>query len=243
MASGAAGLAFWAAAAPDARAQYARDAQRVLARGRTASGGVGWNFLRGWRETGVDGGLAYERWLDPLRYGMRVETHEAAGVAVHGFNGLGDWRISPTGAVTGTADAGPVAAGRTEAFYAVYGFFYSGRFDAHGRLLGPRKAGGKTFDVVLVEPWGAASRELWFDRKSGLLARLVERIDARAITTELSDYRKVGPLKVAFRQATDDGSGAPPRVRQIESLAFTPADRTMFSLPRPDDGGSTPRGG
>ncbi len=234
MACGAAGSGFWAGSAPDAWAQYARDAQRVIARGRAASGGVGWDYLRGWHEVGVDGGQAYERWLDPLRYGMRVEVHEAGGVAVHGFNGLGDWRITPAGAVTGTADAGSVAIGRTEAFYAIYGFFYAGRFDAHGRLLKPRKIAGKVFDVVQVEPWGAAARELWFDRKIGLLARMVERTGGKTLATDFADFRKVGPLKVAFRQTTDDGSGAAPRVRQLESLIFTPADRTMFSLPRPD---------
>jgi hypothetical protein len=231
----AAGLALAAAlSAGAAHAQYARPAQTVINRARAASGGNGWNYLRGWHETGTDGGVAYDRWLDPLRYGMRVEAHEASGgVSVHGFNGAGDWRITASGAVTGVADAKVVAAARTEAFYGVYGFFFPGRFDARGKLAGVRKAGGRSFDVVEVTPWGAASRELWFDRKTGLLGRMVDRSGGRATTTELSDYRKIGPLTVAFRAVTEDGTPGGMHVRQIQTLIFTPADRTMFSLPRP----------
>lgn len=214
-----------------ARAQYSQDAQRVIARARTASGGAAWNGLRGWHEAGTDNGEAYERWLDPIRYGMRVETHDGAGgPAVRGFNGAGEWTIAPGGQQTGTGDAARLATARTEDFYGVYGFLYASRFDAHGRMAGVKRANGKAFDVVVVEPWRAAPRELWFDRATGLLGRMVQHEDGRTLTVELSDYRKVGPLKVAFRFVSSDGDGAA-RVRQIRSLDFAPADRTMFSLP------------
>src|SRR5258706_7386833 len=70
---------------------YTRDAQRVLIQARAAAGGAGWNYLRGWHETGHLDGVVFETWLDPLRYGLRAEVHAAKGVAVHGFNGLGAW--------------------------------------------------------------------------------------------------------------------------------------------------------
>ncbi|HEY3950815.1 hypothetical protein [Phenylobacterium sp.] len=217
-----------------AQAQYSHDAQAVIARARAASGGTAWNTLRGWHETGTDGAAAYERWIDPLRYGMRVEMHEGAGggpPVVRGFNGAGEWGISPAGQQTGTGDAGRLATARTEDFYGVYGFLYASRFDAHGRLVGEKRAGGRNFDVVLVEPWRAAARELWFDRSTGLLGRMIERDGARTLTVELSDYRKVGPLKVAFRFVSSDGPEGAARVRQIRTLDFAPADRAMFSLP------------
>jgi hypothetical protein len=40
----------------------------------------------------------------------------------------------------------------------------------------------------------------------------------------------VGPVRVAFRYAPE-GAGAGP-ARQIDSLAFSPADRGLFSLDR-----------
>ncbi|MBS0333904.1 MAG: hypothetical protein JSS35_14140 [Proteobacteria bacterium] len=221
------------AAIPSAAlAQYSHDAQAVIARARAASGGTAWNALRGWHETGTDGELTYERWLDPLRYGMRVEAREGAGPPhVRGFNGAGEWRIAPGGQQTGTGDSVPLAAARTEDFYGVYGFLYASRFDAHGRLVGVKRANGKSFDVVLVEPWHAAPRELWFDRSTGLLGRMIEPGAGKSVTVELSDYRKAGPLKVAFRFVSDDGPGGAAKVRQIRTLDFAPADRAMFSLP------------
>lgn len=223
-----------AKARPRAKAiGYTRDAQRVLAQARGAAGGDGWNFLRGWHETGRVDGVAYETWIDPVRYGLRVEVHAAGGLQVHGFNGLGAWKIAPGGEATGTGDPGPVGEARAEAFYSIYGFFFPGRFDAHGDYLGTRQLAGRSFDVVEVKPWSGAARELWFDRRTHLLARMVDRAGPKPVTTELSDYRKVGPLKVAFRYVVERGDGAPAQVRQVETLTFTPADRAMFSLPRP----------
>jgi hypothetical protein len=205
---------------------YTRDAQQVLAKARAAAGGAGWNYLRGWHETGKLGTSAYETWQDPLRYGLRVEVRQADGPHVHGFNGQGAWTIDPSGRAAGTGEPGPVAAARTEAFFGVYGFFYPGRFDAHGDYLGVRQAGGRAFDVVEAKPWSGAARQLWFDRATHLLARMVE---TGGPTFEFSDYRKVGPVRVAFRIET---AGDPVRTRQIDTLTFVPADRAMFSLPR-----------
>ncbi len=210
---------------------YSRDAEKVLADARTASGGAGWYMLRGWHETGHVAGVAYERWLDPLRFGMRTETHDPAGVRVEGFNGQGDWIIPTPGAAPTTADDAATTRARAEAFFGVYGFFYAARFDAHGQGLGARQAGGKSYDVVEVKPFGGDPRELWFDAGTHLLARIVDHTGPRPVTIELSDYRKVGPVRVAFRETTL-ATGGPPRVRQIDSLVFAPADRAMFSLPR-----------
>jgi len=216
---------------------YSPAAQRVLAQARKAAGGTGWNMLRGWHETGTHDGLAYERWIDPLRYGLRVETHEPAGLDVRGFNGSGDWRITPAGVVTGLDVRGLTNSARTEAFFAAHGYFYPGRFDARGEVVGVRKAGGRAYDVVMVKPWAALPRELWFDRKTHLLARMVDRNGAKPIAVEISDYRKVGPVKVAFRTVVEGGGGAGDLVdRQVQSVVFTPVDRAIFSLPpRHDD--------
>ncbi|THD58989.1 hypothetical protein [Phenylobacterium sp.] len=210
---------------------YSRDAEKVLADARAATGGNGWFMLRGWHETGHVAGVAYERWLDPLRFGMRVESHDPAGLRVEGFNGQGDWIIATPGAAPVTGDEAATATARGEAFLGVYGFFYASRFDAHGQALGVRQAGGRSFDVIDVKPFGGDARELWFDRSSHLLGRIVDRTGPKPVTIELADYRKLGPVRVAFRETiTVDHN--PPQVRQIDSLVFTPSDRALFSLPR-----------
>lgn len=222
------------AVAAQAQAQgYSRTAQRVLAQARQAAGGKGWNALRGWHEVGVQGGARYEAWLDPVRYGLRIETREPAGLAVRGFNGGGDWRISAAGAVTGIDVSKAINPARTEAFYRVHGYFYPGRFDARGDYVGVRKFQGRGFDVVTVKPWGAAPRELWFDRRTHLLGRMVDRSGGKPLAWDFSDYRQVGSIRVAFHVSSEPGAGAAAAEdRQVENLDFRPADRALFSLPR-----------
>jgi hypothetical protein len=212
---------------------YTRQADAALARGRAAAGGKGWEYLRGWHEVGRDvgpsgGAVAYEAWYDPVRYGMRIERQDGTGKDIHGFNGLGAWRITAGGQITGTDAPAAVGQARSEAFFGTQGFYFSGRFDAAGRYVGVRRLGGKSFEVVEVKPWNGEARELWFDKKTGLLAREA----AHGVTTEFSDYRKVGPVKVAFRAVTDDGTPGGRHERVIASVDFRPADRAMFSLPR-----------
>lgn len=210
---------------------YSAAAQAVLVQARAAQGGKAWNLLRGWHETGHQGPVAYEAWFDILRYGMRLEAHEPAGVAIQGFNGQGYWRIEPSGAVVPVDDHTAVEQARTAAFLGARGYFYTGRFDAHGESLGVRQAGGRSFDVVSVQPFDGKPRELWFDRKSHLLARIVDRSGPQPVTTELSDYRRVGPIRVAFH-VTVRGPGAAVEERQLDAVVFTPPDRAIFSLPR-----------
>ena len=209
---------------------YSRAAERVLTQARSASGGEGWSLLRGWHETGRQGDAAYEAWFDPIRYGMRVETGEAGGKRAHGFNGQGDWQILPDGKSVDDNDPAGVAATRTDAFFGAAGYFHRARFDARGELLGVRQAEGRSFDVVLVKPWGGNARELWFDRRTHLLARAVDRTGPKPVTQAFSDYRRVGPVMVAFRVVTEGGDA--PGDRRLDSVVFAPVDRALFSLPR-----------
>jgi hypothetical protein len=212
---------------------YTRPAEQVLTQARAASGGAAWSLLRGWHETGHLDGVPYEAWFDPLRYGMRVETREGAGKRAHGYNGQGDWQILPGGTSVDDNDPAGVAATRTDAFFGAAGYFHRARFDARGELLGVRQAEGRSFDVVLVKPWGGNARELWFDRRTHLLARMVDRSGPRPVTQTFSDYRRVGPVTVAFHIVTDAPGG--PRDRRLDSIVFAPADRALFSLPRTVD--------
>jgi hypothetical protein len=215
-----------------AQAQSSPAAQKVLDRARAASGGAGWNQLRGLHETGQDAGVRYERWSDPLRYGARTETYAPAGKLIQGYNGGGEWRILANGVITGSTDRAFLAQVRADAFFGAYAYFYPSRFDVRGALLGVRQSQGRSFDVVRIEPVGGRARQLWFDRKTGLLGLMVEDGAAKPVTVEVSDYRRVGPVLVPFRFSTYGGDLAKPRERQVENLDFRPADRTLFSLPR-----------
>lgn len=217
-----------------AQAQNSPAAQQVLDRAREASGGArGWNTLRGLHETGQDGGVRYERWTDPLRYGDRTETHTPAGKHVQAYNGAAEWRILPSGTITGSVEPMVVAKVRSEAFFGAYAYYYPSRFDLRSSHIGSREARGRTYDVVRMQPAGGRPRELWFDRGTGLLGQVVEEVDGKTLTTEISDYRKVGPVTTPFRYVTYGGDLKAPRERKVEKIDFRPADRALFSLPPP----------
>jgi hypothetical protein len=230
-------LALWLAVlAPAAHAEgYSPDAQRVLARAFAATGGKAWWRLRGWHETGRRGGVAYESWIDPVRYGLRVEIREPQGLRIEGFNGQAEWQVAPDGAITAVNDHATLARARTEAFFAASCYFFPGRFDARGDYLGVRSLRGRSYEVVRVAPWNGEPRELWFDARTHLLARIVDRTGRRPSALQVSDYRRMGPVLAAFRFTPEPGAPADLLARQVESLAFAPADRASFSLNRPEE--------
>ncbi len=214
-----------------AYAQASPAAQQVLSRARAATGGAAWGQLRGVHEVGEENGVRFERWIDPLRYGIRTETHLKEGKFVQGYNGAGEWRILTDGRHTGSIDPPVLARIRTEAFLGGFAYFYPGRFDQRGSHLGSRKARGKTFDVVRISMEGGYPRELWFERKTGLLGIIVEQTGDQRVTTEFSDYRRAGPYRVPFKSMIISAAGA--RTRTLQSVEFKAPDRTLFSLPPP----------
>jgi len=232
--AGLAALAFAALAwvAP-ALAQNSPAAQRVFDRARTASGGAaGWNQIRGVNETGTEAGQPYKRFIDPIRYGLRIETRTPKGPFIQGYNGAGEWRILASGAETGSIEREVLARVRSEAFFGGFYYFFPSRFDLKSDLVGERKMGGKPFDVVRVQPAGGEPRELWFDRKTGLLSQMVGTEGASPLRIEYSDWRKTGPIRLPFHQTATGGGLAAPRERLVQSVTFEAVDRDLFSLPR-----------
>lgn len=215
-----------------AQAQYAPEAVRVMERARTASGGAAWNRVAGVHEVGVDGGQRYERWADPLRFGMRTDVTTPKGRVVRGYNGAGAWSLHPVGADLSAEPKPDLAAARSDSYVAGYGYYFRSRFDARASYVGVRPADGRSFEVVRVHPNGGEARELWFDRKTGLLGRIVDP-GPKPVTVEVSDYRKVAGVSVPFRFVTFGGDIAKPQERVLEAVDFRAVSRDIFSLPRP----------
>jgi hypothetical protein len=217
-----------------AMAQNSPAAQRVLDRARAASGGAsGWNSLRGLHEIGHDDGLRYERWLDPVRYGLRKETLTSTGKFIEAYNGAAEWRILPNGVKTGSVERPVVAEVRSDAFFGAYAYFYPSRFDLRSSYIGVRYGQGRPFEVLRVQPAGGEPRDLWFDRQTGLLGLVVDESGPRQGRTELSDYRKIGPVMIPFRSRTYGGGRAQAEERRLDLVDFALADRNLFSLPPP----------
>jgi hypothetical protein len=219
-----------------AAAQHGAGVGRVLERARQASGGgSAWNALRGYHEVGVENGKPYARWVDGLRWGERIEVGANKDKVTQGYNGFGVWWLplsTPRPPGSGS-DQEILARARSDAFFAAYGYYFTGRFDLRSTYLGARPSGGKSYEVVRIQPVGGEPRELWFDRGTGLLGRIVEGRTAAPRTIELSDYREVGRLKLPFTTKIYGGGLAQPLERRLERIELLAPDRALFSLPRP----------
>lgn len=214
-------------------AQHAPAAQRVVDRARAASGGAAWTTVRGLHEVGSENGVPYERWLDALRYGDRTDVGAGPRKAARGYNGFGAWGFAAPARRDPNVERLALINARTDAFFAAYGYYFPGRFELRSGHVGTREAGGRQHTVIWVQPMGGEVRELWFDAKTGLLARIVERDGAKPVITELSDYRKVGRMQFPFRQTVYGGDLAKPIERVLERVELATPDRALFSLPRP----------
>lgn len=219
-----------------ANAQHGAGVSRVLERARQASGGgQAWNSLRGYHEVGVENGRPFERWVDTLRWGERIEAGSGTAKVTQGYNGFGVWWLplnTPRPPGSGS-DREILARARSDAFFAAHGYFFTGRFDVRSSYLGVRPAGGRAFDVVRIQPAGGEPRELWFDRGTGLLWRTVEVRSSYPVTQEFADYRRVGRLMLPFQVTTTGGARARPDERRLERIDLMAPDRALFSLPRP----------
>jgi len=227
-------LALLVFSAGPALAQHAPAAQRVVDRARAASGGSAWTALRGFHEIGSEDGAPYERWIDAVRYGDRVERMPAASSkATRGYNGYGAWWLPVRPHEETGPDREVLARARSEAYFAGYGYYFTGRFDLRSGYVGVREGGGRRFTVIWVQPAGGKARDLWFDQRTGLLAKMTERQGQRPRTVEFSDYRRVGRLLLPFRQVAFGGDLATPSERILTRVETLSPDRALFSLPRP----------
>lgn len=222
------------AAAPGvALAQHGPGVGGVLERMRGATGGArAWNAVRGLHEVGTEGGRPYERWIDFLRWGERVETGVGTAKVIQGYNGYGLWWLPLSTPWPAGTQQELLARARSDAFFGAHGYLFTGRFDMRSSLLGVRPSGGRSFDVVRVHPEFGEPRELWFDRRTGLLGRMVDGRSSQPRTLEFSDYRKAGRLTLPFHVVTTGGGLSQPLERQLEKIEAVAPDRALFSLPR-----------
>lgn len=208
-------------------AQHGAGVQPVLQRARAATGGAAWNPVRGYHEVGTENGRPYERWVDLVRWGERIEN----GI-VQGYNGFGLWWLPLSTPRPPGTETELMRRARSDAYFAAYGYYFPGRFDVRSSRLGVRPSGGRDYDVVRIQPAGGEPRELWFERATGRLGRTVEGGAVQPKTVELADYRKVGRLMLPFQATVYGGGRARPDQRQLERIELLSPDRAMFSLPR-----------
>lgn len=225
-----AGLAQSPVAPPDPRVRT------LLAEMRAACGGDAWDRVRGWHETGrvdLPGGvsLPYEAWhgLGSPPTAAYVNRVDGRVVRQAGYDGSVQWQVGPDGQVAVATDAAALRKRRRDAYLSSFGWFFPGRVPAAFVLLGSRDHGGRSYDVLQVTPEGGDSAELWVDRETRRVGRLV----AAPEYAELSDYRTFAGVCTPTVGRQGDGDPAHALVIHVEGVETGAVDPGRFAPPAP----------
>ncbi|HUJ60212.1 MAG TPA: aspartyl protease family protein [Kofleriaceae bacterium] len=179
----------------------------LVAAFRDATGGAAWDGLHGLstRATVSIGGMTgTSETIEDIPSGRsRSAIHLPALDQADGFDGTTAWERAPGGEVAIQDAPDAVARARTDAWMTRHAMFHPG--GARYRELGVRDdTHGVHYRVLEATPDGGAPIELWF-APSGLLARTVTHQGIDTVTTELADWRAVGPVKLPFAITVVEG--------------------------------------
>jgi hypothetical protein len=222
----------------------ADDGADLLARYKAASGGTRWDAVRSLHTRGwlCAGGLngSFEAIQDVVR--GRSSDHYKLGPieGADGYDGSTGWSRDPGGEVAALDAPEAKRRARSQAWLDARAYWYPARIAATLAKPESREVDGRRYDTVVATPDGGDPLTLWFDARTHLLARTVQKQGADTATTTFDDWRDVDGLRLPFHSTTDmtDAAGrTDPRNRnevKIESItpnvAIADADFAMPAM-------------
>ncbi len=212
------------------------DPRTLLDGAKSASGGANWDALRtqhskvSIQTAGVTGNA--ERWSD-IATGRSTISYRFGPIAgTAGFDGKAAWVQDSAG----ESRAETAAASRELAVNAAYrdrlAFWYPERAPAEIAYQERALADGAEFDVIRITPEGGRAFELWINRETHLIERLVER-ETRELRTEIyMDLRDVQGVKIPFRVRATRGDPRHDETVIVDTMEFN-ASLASVSFARP----------
>ena len=207
----------------------------LLAEMKAACGGEAWDRLRGWHETGraeLPGGMVVnvEAWHDIMT--LRTVYAQRRGevfATISGYDGEIIWNAGSGGRVERISDPAALRRRLRDLYVSSFAYFFPDRFPATFARLGTRNHEGTDYDVLQITPANADSIELWVNRQTHRVGRIV----APGETAELGDYREVDGLCTATTGRQGDGDPAHTIVLHVETVELGPLPTNLFNAPAP----------
>jgi hypothetical protein len=206
-------------------------AAKLLKQMRAACGGANWNKVRGWHETGrvdLPNGMSarHDAWSDMRSLKTASKASVDGRTMRHvGFDGASVWSLRRDGRVERSADAPAIAKQRRDAYISSFGYFLPKRFPARTEWLGNKSNAGKSYKVLRMTPFDAASVDIWIDPQTHLVARF----EADGEYADLSDYRTFDGVCTATTGRQGGSDPARAIVLHIEAVDTGPVPATAFS--------------
>ena len=229
-----AAIAALAIASP-ANAEGQSPAQALLAQMKGACGGSAWDRVQSWHETGsveLPGGQTAENevWHDmhSLKSAM-IGRMNGKVVRRAGFDGSTYWRAGPDGQVQTANDPAGLRRQRRDAYISSFGWFLPDRFPANVELLPDKAIEGESFQVLRITPQDSDSFELWVDRGT----HFVRRIVAGPEFADLTEYKTFGGVCTATRGMQGDGNPQHEITLLVQSVdTSVAAPASVFAAPK-----------
>jgi hypothetical protein len=208
--------------------------ETVLAAAKAAAGGAAWDKLQGCHEEGTHGGgtIRYTTRFSLERYGMRVDSEAGGRTRSMGFDGTTPWRSDGEKTIIAT-DAAALSEAILTDYVSINGFFFPDRFPASFTWLREATEAGRTYDVLAIAPKGSRPLELWFDRATHLIRRVVDSQGTPPTKVEADEYRTIDGLTIATRLTSYGPDGAVADRGVVTSFRCGPLDGTIFEPPKP----------
>jgi hypothetical protein len=210
---------------------------------KAATGGAQWDRIRTWHEKGTfqAGDLkgTHEAWLDFQRLRSFSDDRGASAVLgtirdANGWNGKIAWSADQSGDVY-IADSEEARSGAMgTAYVAAFAYLFPNRRHAAIESKAPQTIDGQQFDIVLVSPRDTDPFELWIDRASYRVQRVVQIAGVDKITSLFSDFREVAGVTVPFKMVQSGAKAAgPAQSWQLASVDINIAEPTDVFDPPP----------
>ena len=207
-----------------ATAALAASPAEILAANKAASGGAAWDAkatlkteyaYSGQGMTGTahsTSDLKTGRWVDDFAIGPVT--------GANGFDGIAAWERDPSGTVN-AEEGGEQRALAVNDGYRRADLWWQPAFGGATVAAAPEATdNGASYDVLTVTPSDGKTFDAWFDAKTHLLSRVVEKHSALTVTVTLSDYRAIDGVELAGKEVVDDGRGA----KYLQTLTLSKAE-------------------
>ncbi|HWM70677.1 MAG TPA: hypothetical protein VNO35_29175 [Steroidobacteraceae bacterium] len=144
-----------------------------------------------------------------------------------GFDGANRWLREMSGTVTLQQGGDGRELATNDSYRIGEKWWQPDRGGAQISSGGEKRCGDANCEVLNITPKNGKAFEAWFDRTKGLLVKTVEPRQPLAVTTTMSDYRRVDGIMLPFRITVDTGLGK----EYLRTLSLTAA---RFAGTRPD---------
>ena len=219
----------WAFAAPTAA--------EILNANHAATGGAAWDGRAtlktdyAYAGQGMTGKIES---LTDLKTPRFVDSYQIGPMSgAMGFDGKHAWEKDPSGTVDIKAGGDTRQLAVNDGYRRTNGWWKADHGGAEIASDGEKTDGGTAYDVLTVMPKGGKPFEAWFDAKTHLLARVVEKQGAMPFITRLSDYREHDGIMLPHVTESVAEDGKNQQTQTLTAASFLPAQPdTAFAMPQ-----------